>query len=719
MTLENELGSPHPRFRVLWPHGGGLAMFAEFAQFLVDIPDAALLHPSAARDLGALDSKRHERLRANLEMLVAAGLWILGGGEPDSSAYILPDFDAAPRALEDRGSGGQWVTLADPREDPLIAMLATKLALPPAFAAVVVDDALDPRLDVLNRRLRAAGRPWLLLRLAGDHPTAGPLFDTSDQAPCWSCLSFRMLWNQPVRRWYHRTHPGELLPIPVAFRPSVIERELARFAAAAQRLVEARVGDAMTELRWDPPESLAHPVIRRPQCSVCGDSSLYAARAGRPLLLQPAPKAWDEDGGVRTQAPERTARALERILGPVSGLVARVVCHSGPGADVNRIFRAWFAKAPYRSELPRTEQLFQTTLGKGIAAEQSRVSAIGESLERLASNYHGDEPVIRARARELPGRSFPPAALAPYSEQQYRAFEATGDPLRKTLHGMMPASSDAVLDWTPVWSLTRSEVCFVPFTWCYANTPYDEDPRCRFFHSGGAAGNCLEEAILQGFLELVERDAVAVWWYNRQRRPAVHLESLPEELVRQLAATVGVESDYWVLDVTHDFRVPVFVAVSRQRATGKLCLGFGAHLDPRLALRRALTELCQILEIRHQHAAPFDFDAIAPEDYLFPNTEQAPRIPAIDAIPFESFNGDIADDVRTCVARAAAVGLEVLVLDNSRPDFPLRTAKVIMPGACHIFPYRAAARLYEVPVRMGWRASPLTEAELHPLELLI
>jgi len=691
-------------------------MFAEFAQFLVEFPDARLLHPSAELDSATLEPERRERLRANLETLVAQGFWVTGEGEGDPAAYVTPDFGAAPRFLNGPGLDGQWVSLADPGEDPQLAMLAAELQLPPTFAAVVVDDSLDPRLDALNQSFRASRRPWLLLRIAGDHPTAGPLFNATDQAPCWSCLSFRMLWNQPVRRWYQRTHSGVLPPIPVAFRPRAVEHELARFAAAARRIVEARVGDAMTELRWGQPESIEHPVVWRPQCPVCGDPTLYAARAGAPVTLCPALKAWDEDGGVRTRPPEQTANALKRILSPVSGLVAGVVSHSRPGVDINRIFRAWFGKTTYRAGLPRTEQLFQTTLGKGISAAQSQVSAVSESLERLASNHHGDEPVLRARASELPGRSFLPAALAPYSEQQYRAFQKVGDPLQAALHAMAPASPDAMLYWTPVWSLTHSEPCFVPFTWCYANTPYDDDPRCRFFHNGGAAGNCVEEAILQGFLELVERDAVAVWWYNRLRRPAVNMGSLPEELVRQLAATVGTDSDYWVLDVTHDFRVPVFVAVSRQRATGRLCLGFGAHLDPRLALRRALTELCQIREIRDQHAAPFDFDAIRPEDYLFPDTSQAPV--ALDAYAAPS-TSDIADDVRNCVRWAVALGLEVLVLDYSRPDFPLRTVKVIMPGTCHIFPYRGAARLYEVPVRMGWRGSPLDEAELNPLELLI
>jgi len=711
----SEHGRPPRRFTVLWPDAGGMAMFAELAQFLVEIPDARLLQPSIRLDGATPDARRLQQLQANLDVLAARGFWVPSGQDDDSTQYALPDFDAPPRTVDELGSHGQWLSLSDPREDPQIAMLAAALELPPSITAVVADDALDPRLGALDQRFRASRRPWLLLRLAGEHPTVGPLFGAMDTA-CWSCLSFRLLWNQPVRRWYHRVHLGRLEPIPVAWRPRAVEHNLPRFVEAARHIVEKRIGDAMSELPWARSDELVHPVIRRPQCPVCGDAELYKTRTKAPVVLSLAPRVWDEDGGFRAQSLEQTSRVLDSILSPISGLVAGVVCHSRPGPDVNRIFRAWFGKTTFRTDLPRTDQMFQTTMGKGVVATQSRVSAISESLERLASNYHGDEPVIRARADELPEKSFLPSALAPFSEQQYRAFQAEADPRKAAIHAMLPAGPDAVLDWTPVWSLTHSELRFVPFTWCYVNTPYDEDPRCRFFHNGGAAGNCLEEAILQGWLELVERDAVAIWWYNRVERPAVNLESLPEELARQLAATVSVDSDYWVLDVTHDLGVPVCVAVSRHRTTGKFCLGFGCHLDPDLAIRRALTELCQVLEIRKQHSAPFDFDSIVPQNYLFPTAGQA-------AVSLHSCRTsstqDIADDVRTCVTRARDAGLEVLVLDYSRPDFPLCTAKVIMPGTCHIFPYRGASRLYDVPVRMGWLSEPLHEAELNNLELLI
>ena len=52
--------------------------------------------------------------------------------------------------------------------------------------------------------------------------------------------------------------------------------------------------------------------------------------------------------------------------------------------------------------------------------------------------------------------------------------------------------------------------------------------------NGCAAGNTLEEAIVQGFLELVERDAYAIWWYNRLQRAEVDLDQFDDSYIRDL-----------------------------------------------------------------------------------------------------------------------------------------------------------------------------------------
>ncbi len=53
--------------------------------------------------------------------------------------------------------------------------------------------------------------------------------------------------------------------------------------------------------------------------------------------------------------------------------------------------------------------------------------------------------------------------------------------------------------------------------------------------------------------------------------------------------------------------------------------------------------------------------------------------------------------------------MEMLVLDQTRPDIGLRVAKVIVPGMRHMWKRLGTGRLYDVPVSMGWLKEALTE----------
>jgi len=65
------------------------------------------------------------------------------------------------------------------------------------------------------------------------------------------------------------------------------------------------------------------------------------------------------------------------------------------------------------------------------------------------------------------------------------------------------------------------------------------------------------------------------------------------------------------------------------------------------------------------------------------------------------------------------LGFETLVLDYSRAHIPLHTAKVFVPGLCHIWPQLGNERLYEVPVSLGWLSHHNTELSINPLALYI
>ena len=74
--------------------------------------------------------------------------------------------------------------------------------------------------------------------------------------------------------------------------------------------------------------------------------------------------------------------------------------------------------------------------------------------------------------------------------------------------------------------------------------------------------------------------------------------------------------------------------------------------------------------------------------------------------------------MENCRALVEAKGMELLVLDQTRPDIGMPVAWVIVPGMRHFWARFAPGRLYDVPVRMGHRNHPLAEADLNPAPVI-
>jgi ribosomal protein S12 methylthiotransferase accessory factor len=293
-----------------------------------------------------------------------------------------------------------------------------------------------------------------------------------------------------------------------------------------------------------------------------------------------------------------------------------------------------------------------------------------------------------------------------------------------------PFDTEREVEWSPVWSLTSNEPRYVPTAYCYYG--YSRKHKTWFARAdsnGCAAGRSKEEAILQGFMEVVERDSIALWWYNRLPKPAVDLRSFDEPYFQELQAYyASLHRDLWVLDISSDLDIPTFTAISRRNDTEveDVTLGFGAHFDPRLAILRALTEVNQWLPVVCS-GSPEKGDTYLSQDpeaiewWETATLENQPYLALDEKIDRKTqedypccWSDDLATDVMTCVQIAEAKGLETLVLDQTRPDTGLHVVKVLVPGLRHFWPRFGPGRLYDVPVLMGWLKEPLTEEQLNP-----
>ncbi|MGH3170028.1 MAG: YcaO-like family protein, partial [Trebonia sp.] len=299
-----------------------------------------------------------------------------------------------------------------------------------------------------------------------------------------------------------------------------------------------------------------------------------------------------------------------------------------------------------------------------------------------------------------------------------------------------PFDENAALEWAPAWSLISGERRFLPADMILLAPETRDEPRQLAADSNGtAAGDSLDDAVTRGFLELVERDAAALWWYNRTGQPAVDVESFDDSWTGRFRSWLaGLNREFWVLDLTSDLGVPVMAAVSRRvdKPGEEVLVGFGAHFDASIALRRALTELGQRQVSADGLSDPYLLTwwlrvTTVTQPHLRPGHARAPCSAADYGSPHHGspHHGAAAHGPRRTdgsgISQAReiteAAGLDLLAVDMTRPDIGMPVAKVVIPGLRHFWPRFAPGRLFDLPVRLGRVTEPTTYEELNPVAL--
>ena len=198
---------------------------------------------------------------------------------------------------------------------------------------------------------------------------------------------------------------------------------------------------------------------------------------------------------------------------------------SGPGAGIRR---------------PSCAGAAATSGGKGITPAEAEAGALCEAVERFCGTRQGDEAVVLDTLAGLGEAAVHPNPCQLFAERQFRdrdRWNATHSAFQQV---PPPFDPRRTVEWTPVCSLTTGRQRLLPTSMLYfsrsgpSGLPWADS-------NGNAAGSSLEDAIVQGFLELVERDAVALWWYNRTRQPALDLDAFDEPWLAELGSVRAPE----------------------------------------------------------------------------------------------------------------------------------------------------------------------------------
>ena len=230
-------------------------------------------------------------------------------------------------------------------------------------------------------------------------------------------------------------------------------------------------------------------------------------------------------------------------------------------------------------------QVLQVSNGKGVTDAAARVSALMEAAElHLGENprptrlWRGS--MARLAKAEPEARIVPPTELPGHLGRYF--------------------TPDFVSEWTPGTDLGAGGRVWVPSSAVYFFR------RPGFFETssnGLASGNTQAEARLHAIYELIERDAMCALGERgrlklRERGQVVDPASVAFPLARLLLDRCAARGTKVVL-----IALPAAVAVSavwaiflseRTISTRSLVtMGWGAHIDPEVALTRALTEAAQ------------------------------------------------------------------------------------------------------------------------------
>jgi bacteriocin biosynthesis cyclodehydratase domain-containing protein len=612
---------------------------------------------------------------------------------------------------------------------------ASKTSKNASLVLVLCDHYLNPELPRLQKRFLREKRAWVLAKSLGCELWVGPLFQPEKkkgwETGCWHCLSSRLKRNQIeegyVRRKkkissYFSTSIGGL-PTSENLANQWIATEIFKCLIQPEN---SPLKGILRTFDLASSKTQEHILVKQPQCMHCG---FLQTQKNSPLTLKSRKKTSFEDGGWRAISPEETLKRHSHQISPILGIVKSLnraqkngenfyTYYAGHNFALSNEIRGIYQKS-FRS----------SSGGKGKTEVQAKASALCEAIERYCGVFQGYEKIVRGVFNTLPRPVLDPRSCLQFSHTQYAKRHLLNRRVSAFHYIPEAFQEDKEIDWTPVWSLTERCWKYLPASFCYYG--YPEDAIYRGDSNGNAAGNSLEEAILQGFFELVERDSVALWWYNCLKRPAVDLLSFHEPYLSLLIeeyAKLGRE--IWALDITSDLNIPAFVALSRLKNSPqeKIYFGFGCHFNPQIALVRACTEMNQFLscaiedtlEETDSHSKLmldwFSRATVENQPYLRGDPKKALR--TLQDFPMQE-SQDFLEDIQHCCQILKKENMEMLVLDQTRPDIGLSVVKVIIPGMRHFWPRFAPGRLYDVPVKMGWLKKPKKEQDLNPIAMFL
>jgi len=425
---------------------------------------------------------------------------------------------------------------------------------------------------------------------------------------------------------------------------------------------------------------------------------------------------------------EGSLERLEKLVSPWTGVV-RDVHEVLAARDDARLPRLAAVLADAKPLLGfRPGHLEESSGGSADMRLRARAAAIGEAAERYAASFVPDDEVVSATARELGAEAVEPARFSLFAPEQHRL---EGFPFVEFTDGTR-------VRWTRGFTLPEGAPAWLPAQLVYLSWngfPSDDAPIGYATSSGLACGPTLEESVLAGLLELVERDAFALVWAHRLSLPLLDWRSEPELLAWEARYLEPAGASHDVVDLSAFLGIPVALAVVHGSGDGDpaTAVGAGSAVTAREAWKKALAEAYSVrswartllatdpdprfTSSRSEVASFADhvrFHALAQHAESCAFLTRSParrRVGDVEAVR----GATVLDRIAAVCDRLALQGCGAFAVDVTTADLleaGLRVTKVVVPELCpldvrHDARFLGGSRLRTLPHALGLTAHPL------------
>lgn len=371
----------------------------------------------------------------------------------------------------------------------------------------------------------------------------------------------------------------------------------------------------------------------------------------------------------------------------------------------------------------------QAFVGTGLAFGSddalARTVAVSEAVERFACSTVSGRKLVQTTQRALGEDALDVTTLPRCSERE----------LERPQCSIAPAGPDTEMLWTPSFELTERRWRWIPAATAYLyNAPGREQRHWLGISTGCAAHTDPVEAVINGILEVCERDSSALVWERRLGLPRLAIDRMPDRVRSVVEFKRRNFTNVSLFDATTDVGVPAVFYVERASLSEvSQVAGCATGFDLASAAARVVKESVaqRIAMQRFRDGADerdvLDFRELESGSALMSRRELASSFDFLDqpgdrisGPPLEASTDDPSRSrLDALVSALARVGAHVYVVDLGTPHSRACGRQVVRVVIPELQPfshnpfvrYRAHPRLY---TRFGTMTPVVPEEHLNP-----